>query len=224
MISHHQVADCTNVVWATPTSGFGHLSDEQPLPYIHHQGVAITPMVGGDASLPDCGPATLGLPFGLLSQQWPVAQRLFNLTRRPINLYWRNVFKSRCSSDQLFYLHQQLHFTATPSGFRGACPLMQFERSFAVTAGRVHVTDILLFRKTLKFERFALVVLPLFSEWRINGKTLPVLETTGFELQPSGLQRSAAGTATLWLEQMSQKTFVAGDLLQREYSYRWLSA
>ncbi len=221
MIECRHLDSETEVVWATPTSGYGHLADEQPLPFIYFRGLGITPQFGGEVGWVECGPTRLGLPYGLLSQSWPLAQRVFNIPRRSLNLYWRNAFSSRCRTDRLFFLHEQLDFAPIGSGFRGTCPLMHFERTFHLGKGVAKVRDVLVFRKALDFAWFAPVVLPLFNEWGVNGDRLPRVDVGNIELNSAGAQCSAAGTAALWTEKLEQASFAAGERLERYYSYRW---
>lgn len=221
MIEHRCLDGRTDVMWAVPTSGFGHLADEQPLPFIYRDGVGLTPQCGGDAALVDCGPTRVGLPYGLLRGNWPLAQRVFNLPRRSLNLYWRNAFKSRSRRDRLFFFHEQLNFVPTASGFQGECPFIRFERRIWPEKGAVTVTDDLVFLKSIDFEWFAPVILPLFSEWSVNGGALPRVDLEGIPLQSSGFQCSAGGIATLWMERLEQASFAAGQSLRRIYSYRW---
>lgn len=222
MIVRHRLDDQTEVIWATPTSGYGHLADEQALPYLHRSGRELTPRFGGEESLPECGPQTLGLPFGTLAHAWPLRQRLFNLPRGRINLYWRNVFKSRCNPDKLFFFLSQLDFLPTSEGFVGECPLLSFERRFAFASASVQVTDRVVFKVPVSFSRFHPVVIPLFEEWTVDEKAGSCwLESEGFQLEPAGIQRSAAGTAKLWMESLNDVSFSTNQQLVRRYTYHF---
>lgn len=221
MIAHYKAGSCTDVVWATPTSGYAHIADEQPLPYIYRSGMALTPMFGGEGSQPECGCEVLGLPFGALAQRWPFAQWFFNFPRRSINLYWRNIFKTRCRSDRVFYFHEQLDYETTPAGYLGRCPLLQFERHFEVMDGCVHVEDRTRFSRNVRFSVYTCAVIPLFEDWGLGVLRPKSLEYRGGELRRSGVQRSAAGTAIVWTELMSDVEFVAGSELSRSYTYRF---
>lgn len=221
MIAHHRIDSRTDVIWATPTSGYAHLADEQPLPYIYRNGFPLTPMFGGEGSQAECGCEVLGLPFGTLAQPWHVAQRIFNFPRRSINLYWRNIFKTRCRSDRKFYFYEQLDYETASAGYRGHCPLLQFDRYFEMTDGCIHIEDRTRFSENVGFSVFTCAVIPLFEDWGLGDLEPKSLKYHGGELRCTGVQRSAAGMAVVWTESMSDVEFVAGFELMRSYTYRF---
>jgi len=101
-IFQHKLDGGASVIWAVPLSGYGHIADEQPLPYIHYKGNELTPRFGGEEGQAGCGLHTTGLPWGTLKNRWPLSQRIFNTFRRNINIYWRNIFVSRCRAENFF--------------------------------------------------------------------------------------------------------------------------
>jgi len=226
-----------NVFWAVPTSGFGEPCDEQPLPLIVGPDGAETPRYGGQAGWDGTGWETLPLPSGRLAQPWPFSQRLFNLPRRRVNLYWRHAFQSRTPADGQFLFATQLSYRATPSGFVGRCPLVRFERQFRLEDEAIRVVDRIRFRRRLRFATFTPVVIALFPETKKgpglfcakhpsgrSGKIDQVpfsvcLEVDGFRLTQIGCLRSSTGDAVLWGERLEDVCFQAGHELRRVYRY-----
>lgn len=221
MIARRHIGAGTEVAWATPTSGYGHVADEQPLPYIHRDGLELTPRFGGEESLPTCAPETAGLPRGILAEGWPTRQRLFNVTRRSANLYWRNLFRSRTPADRRFLFLHQLDFRPRDDGFVGACPLLRLERRFLVGAQAVEVRDTVTFERPVRFSSLDLVVVPLFGDWAVGDDGPRRLECAGFRLARGQPQQSSAGSATLWVERLERPSFEAGERVERRYTYRW---
>src|SRR6266702_2984118 len=169
MIVRRRLDEQTDVVWATPTSGYGHAADEQPLPYVHRAGEELTPRFGGEEGIACCAPESVGLPRGVLADLWPLAQRWFDLGRRPVNRDWRNVLRSRSRRDRRFLFAHQLDFRPTGEGYAGHCPLLSFERRFLVRPGAVRVEDAIAFLRPVRFSMLDLVVVPLFAEWSVEG-------------------------------------------------------
>lgn len=128
-------------IWAVPLSGYGHVADEQPLPYIQCGNLALTPRFGGEEDNNATGIASLPLPYGKLSGAWPLSQRLFNLPRRRVNIYWRNIFNSFTRTDGNFYFAEQLHYSGDTNGFSGRSPLLSYERRFIVEKNSLIVSD-----------------------------------------------------------------------------------
>jgi len=214
-----------NVFWAVPTSGYGEPCDEQPLPFIAGPHEAETPRYGGEAGWPGTGWETLPLPSGRLAQPWPLAQRLFNLPRRRVHLYWRNLFRSRTPADRQLLFATQLSFRATRSGFAGRCPLVRFEREFHSEEEAIRVVDRIRFLKRLRFELFTPVVIALFPETPVI-ESAPsrrpdrlCLEVDGFRLAKLGGHRSSTGEAVLWGEQLEDVCFRRGDEIVRSYRF-----
>jgi hypothetical protein len=208
-------------MWATPTSGYGHVADEQPLPYVQRAGIELTPRFGGEETLAYCSSETVGLPHGILATSWPLKQRCFNLPRRAMNLYWRNILQSRTLPNRRFLFMHQLDFKPLPDGFIGHCPMVCFERRFIFESTGVRVEDMLIFRQNIRFSQFYPIVIPLFEEWSIDSVSPFRLEYTGFQLEQFGMQLSSAGTAILWVERIRDAVFVSGESLKRSYTYRW---
>ena len=221
MIVRYRIDATTDVLWATPTSGYGYVADEQPLPYVHRAGIELTPRFGGEETIACCAFETVGLPHGILATSWPVVQRWFNLPRRAVNLYWRNILQSRTRPDRRFLFMHQLDFKPIPDGFIGHCPMACFERRFIFESAGVRVEDMLTFRLNIRFSQFYPVVIPLFEEWSIDSSSPLRLECTGFQLEPCGMQQSSSGMAILWVERLRDVVFAAGERLERSYTYRW---
>jgi hypothetical protein len=204
-----------NVFWAVPTSGFGEPCDEQPLPLVVGPDGAETPRYGGQAGWEGTGWETLPLPSGRLAQPWPLSQRLFNLPRRRVNLYWRHVFRSRTPADGQFLFATQLSFRATPSGFAGRCPLVRFGRQFRLEDEAIRVVDRMRFRRRLRFATFTPVVIALLPETPER----VCLEVDGFRLAQIGDIRSSTGDAVLWGERLEDVCFSRGDEIVRTYRF-----
>lgn len=211
----------STVVWAVPTSGYGHAADEQPLPFISVDGYELTPRFGGEPGQAGTDRSLLGLPFGVLAQSWPWRQRCFNLPRRRMNLYWREMFRSRTPPDKSLLFVDQLSFRPSPHGFEGSSPILFFRRTF--TGGDHHLTvyDRVEFRMALHFACFSPVVLPLFDDWCVNQPGARWLDAPGIMLQRQGVQSSAAGLANVWTESIPDLEVRAGHVIKRRYTYRW---
>ena len=222
-ISHLKPDAFTDLLWATPTSGYGHDADEQPLPYLHVGSLELTPRFGGEpGSLPLAFQA-VGLPYGFLGTGWPVSQRMFNTPRRRVNLYWKELLRSRCPKDGCFLFRDQLAFKATAEGFRGDSPLISFRRSFRVGAGVIEVRDSISFKVDLRFEPFFPLTIPLFPEWSIgtdSPRSLNLSESLG--LVCAGDAISPTGRVILWQESIQNLSAQKGETLSRAYFYRWM--
>ena len=155
-IQRRQLPNGTDVVWAVPLSGMGHTADEQPLPYLHWRGMGLTPRFGGEESLAESGIKSLPLPYGFLSASWPWRQRLFNLPRRRINIYWRNIFKDATRKDRLFHFIEQLKYRETKQGFIGVSPSLSYERTFILQNNSIIVNDTITFKDRLHFSELYL--------------------------------------------------------------------
>lgn len=212
-----------DVAWAVPTSGHGHTADEQALPFIAMDGQALTPRFGGESGWPECGPATLGLPWAELDQPWPWSQRLFNLPRRSANLYWRELFKSRTDPGGRVFFWNQLDYMCTETGFQGRAPMAVFERRFSLQPGRVLVEDTIVFRQRLRLRRLVPVTVPLFKDWRVGAAAPRWLEPMGFPapLRREGSQISAAGHADLWVLCLDNVVTRPGHPLHYRYAYHF---
>lgn len=155
-IHRKQLSNGVQVIWATPLSGFGHIADEQPLPYLHCSNLELTPRFGGEEKFKSSGINSLPVPYGRLMGRWPWKQRLFNLLRRRINIYWRNILQHRTRSDKMFYFIEQLDFQETIDGFIGRSPMLDFSRSFSLKENTIKVNDILIFNMDITFDEFYL--------------------------------------------------------------------
>jgi len=140
------------VVWSIPLSGFGHIADEQPLPYIHHNGLELTPRYGGEEALTASSVESLPLPYGKLKKSWPLKQKIFNLTRKKINIYWRNIFSTFCRNDKVFYFLEQMKFSGNDMGFVGFSPLLIFSREIIADGDSLIINDKLSVVREIEFE------------------------------------------------------------------------
>ena len=144
----------TEGFWAIPTSGYGHICDEQPLPYLRNNYGDLTPRLGGENNENNYSSEIIPLPYGKLKNKWPTIQRIFNINRRKINIYWRYIYKSRCNSERIFFFYDQLNYKSIKNGFKGECPLVFFKRIFSVTKIDIIIQDEILFKKNIEFEYF----------------------------------------------------------------------
>lgn len=142
------------IIYSIPTSGYGHASDEQPLPYIKYKGFDLSPRFGGDEANLDSGYHSLPLPSGKIASPWPIRQAFFNLFRRRVNIYWRNVFESFNKHKPFFMFSRQLDFYGIENGFIGKSPVINFERRFRFSFNEVEVLDKIEFKNDLRFDFF----------------------------------------------------------------------
>ena len=63
--------------WAVPTSGYGHICDEQPLPYLRKNNSDLSPRMGGEEGKNNYTEQIIPLPYGKLLKDWPIRQRFF---------------------------------------------------------------------------------------------------------------------------------------------------
>ena len=153
--------------WVIPSSGFGHLCDEQPLPYLKQKYNDLTPRLGGELNINNYSEKIVPLPYGELKNDWPLRQRIFNLFRRKINIYWRNIFNSRCNKKKLFYFVEQLNYKEIKNGFLGSCPCLQMKRRFKVYENHIEVRDEIFFKKKLSFKYFNICPYIFFEEEKL---------------------------------------------------------
>ena len=140
--------------WAIPTSGYGNVCDEQPLPYLRNKYGDLTPRLGGEINENNYSPEIVPLPHGKLTKKWPISQRFFNLNRRKINLYWKNIFKSKCNRKKIFLFFEQLNFRYVKNGFQGDCPLLIMKRFFNISNCNIIVEDEINFKEKIEFDYF----------------------------------------------------------------------
>lgn len=200
--------DIYEAIWATPLSGYGHISDEQPLPYIHMSGKEMTPRFGGEnVSLKD-----LPLPYGVISSNWPLKQRIFNLFRKRINIYWRELFKSFTRKDNLFSLYQQCNFYQTSTGFKGVSPVVEFERIFTFSDYRIDIIDTLTFLTKMDFSEF------IYCNFSENIESL-IKITSSENLNFTSSFTSSTGEAHIKGVKLENISFLSGESLQCHLQY-----
>ncbi|XKE47224.1 hypothetical protein LG302_08890 [Halomonas organivorans] len=144
-----------SVTWATPLSGYGHVADEQPLPFISMDGRELTPRFGGEEGDSETLHQTLPLPSGVLKSPLPLRDRLANLGKRRVNIYWRNVFHPFVKQDRYWFI-EQLRFRRIEKGFVGESSLIRFERWVTVNRSRneIVVSDIIQAKQEISFQDF----------------------------------------------------------------------
>lgn len=201
------------VVWSVPLSGFGHVADEQPLPYIHFNGIELTPRYGGEEALTSSSIQSLPLPYGKLKKKWPIQQRLFNLTRKKINIYWRNIFATFCKNDNIFHFLEQLNFIGNQKGFIGVSPLLVFSRSFEFNNDGVTVNDKIKFLKNIEFEYF---YLSTYAEFPNSFCKIQVNQDTNNDKVIS----SSTGKAIWKAKLLNNVKFKAGEEVSWQYQYQ----
>ena len=216
-IQRHQLADGTDVVWAVPLSGMGHVADEQPLPYLQKQGVELTPRFGGDEQNPQSGLTSLPMPYGYLATAWPWKQRLFNLPRRRAHIYWRNIFKDATRSDRLFHFLDQLDYYETSNGFHGKSPSLIYRRSFTLTANTIEVSDSVEFKDSL---HFAVLYLCPWAEFETRNEVNRCRIQPSMKPNHSYTINSSSGMANWHGCRVDDVKYKKGDRLAWAYSYQ----
>jgi hypothetical protein len=201
------------VIWSIPLSGFGHVADEQPLPYIHHNGIELTPRYGGEEALTASSIESLPLPYGKLKESWPFKQKTFNLIRKKINIYWRNIFATFCRNDKMFYFLEQLKFTGNDRGFVGASPLLIFSREIIISDNGLIVNDKISVLKAIEFEYFHISP---YAELPNTLCEIQVSRNINNEKQIS----SSTGKAIWKSELMKNVKFNAGEEIKWQYLYQ----
>lgn len=201
------------VVWSVPLSGFGHVADEQPLPYIHFNGVELTPRYGAEEALITSSIESLPLPYGKLKNNWPIQQRFYNLIRKRINIYWRNIFSTFCRNDKLFYFIEQLKFTGNRHGFCGKSPLLIFDRSFTFSDDCITVNDKIKFLERIEFEY--LHVSP-YAEFLISSCEIQVNQ----DINNEKLISSSTGKAIWKSKLLNNVIFNSGEEISWQYQYQ----
>lgn len=216
-IHRRQLSDGTDIVWTVPLSGMGHVADEQPLPYLQRHGIELTPRYGGEEQNLQSGLLSLPLPYGYVASGWPWRQRLFNLTRRRINIYWRNFLKDFNHNDGLFHLLEQLDYHETKDGFHGYSPCLTFQRTFVFYSNGIDVRDRLNFKCNIHFSELHLCPWVDFV-YPAQKKFLSIKPT-----MPANYQKqikSSTGIAVLNFHTTSDVTFLKGDSCSWDISYR----
>ncbi|TDM56046.1 hypothetical protein [Aliivibrio fischeri] len=201
------------VIWSVPLSGFGHVADEQPLPYIHFNGIELTPRYGAEEALIPSSIQSLPLPYGKLKKNWPIQQRLFNLTRKKINIYWRNLFKTFCRKDKMFYFLEQLQYKSIIDGFVGESPLIKYTRKFEIGTDWVIVRDRVFFKKKMEFDYCHISPICFFEDCK-NIDIIVSLQTN-YKKEVS----SSTGKAICLSKKNENITFKNNEVLMWEYKY-----
>lgn len=215
-IQRRKLANGADVVWAVPLSGMGHIADEQPLPYVNCRGVELTPRFGGEESLVESGCESLPLPYGFLASAWPWRQRLFNLPRRRINIYWRNVFRDASRQNGLFHFIEQLKYSEIKQGFVGDCPSLRYQRTFTLENNTIVVNDTLGFKARMHFSELYLCPWAEFQsendspECRIKPSLLP---------NYSRLIKSSTGSAHWRAHKLVNIQYDRGEHIEWSYTY-----
>ena len=204
--------------WATPTSGFGHICDEQPLPYFKYKRKDISPRLGGEEDNYEYTKKIIPLPYGKLKKPWPIKQRIFNINRKRTNIYWRNFFKSNCSRDRLFLFYSQLNFIKIKNSFLGESPLLNFERKFILKKNNLRVLDTIKFKHNLSFDY--LLVNPLIKQ-DFDYSNILKIKTS---LKPNKIIsfKSSTGPAIYSSHQINNCNFSKGDELNTNIYYEFL--
>ncbi|EPP5594311.1 hypothetical protein ACUULL_003472 [Vibrio cholerae] len=195
-------------IWAVPLSGMGHIADEQPMPYIHSMGVELTPRFGGE----DVTFSDLPLPYGYIKGSWPAQQRIFNLFRKRVNIYWREIFNSFNRKDKAYYIYQQCDFIGKENGYVGESPLVYFERLFTYNENCIEVSDFIKFKRRVAFSKF------VFCSYSINAENkikITASEKTNHEVSFS----SSTGESKTIGKMLKDVEFEPGDTLECQYRY-----
>lgn len=206
-------------IWAVPLSGFGHVADEQPMPYIQRDGQSLTPRFGGEEDCDATGLASLPIPYGKLRSPWPYAQRLFNFPRRRANIYWRLAFRSRSRADGMFFFAEQLNYNSTLEGFRGRSPVFSFSRRFIADGREIVVMDELCVKRSISFEYLLLCPWAEFEDRKIHNvcQIVPSLPANhALTIQ------SSTGTAVLRAHRLDNVTLDAGEMWAWHVRYKLL--
>jgi hypothetical protein len=222
MVKRFKLSKGIEGFWSVPTSGYGHTADEQPLPYMELGGVPLTPRFGGEEAFETSNNDSLPLPYGFLRDEWPIKQKIFNLFRRRINIYWRNLFKSRCRVDKKFLFIEQMNFEAMNFGFVGESPVARFERAFQINKTSIIVHDKIVLKQKISFQEFVVLSIPtLCCEQKKKILKAHILDS--FEGASSRTKKIQSSTGWADVTEMfyKQKIFRKNDVLNISYQY-WL--
>ncbi|MDO6527448.1 hypothetical protein Q4519_17345 [Motilimonas sp. 1_MG-2023] len=210
---HAHIIDEAYYFWATPTGGFGHIADEQPLPFIFDSECQYTSRYGGEESNEQSGIKSLPLPWGRLKQSLSLQQWLNNFLKRKVNIYWRNLFSSFSNNNEHFFFLTQLNYKTLNDGFVGRSPMVDFKRSFTVNAGVLQVQDDIFFKSNMCFEFFNYAILPR----PLNSNIEQLCDVSP---NKEMIISSASGSTMLDFKQLANVSFSKGDKLSVNYSYR----
>ncbi|AWB66751.1 hypothetical protein C2869_10085 [Saccharobesus litoralis] len=209
------LANGAEVTYAVPTSGYGHLADEQPLPYIRLAGRSLTPRFGGDEPSKECSIDSIPLPFGILDSNWSIKQMLFNLFRRRINIYWRNIFESFNKDNPNFYFLRQLKYRATSEGFEGESPLLLFKRLIRIKKDAVIVEDKIVFKSGVYFKLLKFAHIATFEKDGVD------CEINYASHKQKIIKKCSSSTGSYFLSHyiIRNHMFKAGEVLVSKYVY-----
>ena len=216
-IQRRQLADGTDVVWAVPLSGMGHVADEQPLPYLQRHGVELTPRFGGEERNPQSGLISLPLPYGYLATGWPWRQRLFNFPRRRSNIYWRNIFIDSTRKDGLFHFLEQLNYYETNDGYQGKSPCMIYKRVFTLSNNRIDVSDTVVFKRNIHFSELYLCP---WAEFQSDGVNNKCRVQPSMKANHSYSINASSGTANWYAHKVVDAKYQKSDCLDWFYRYQ----
>ena len=204
--------------WANPTSGFGNICDEQPLPYFKLKNYDISPRLGGEVGKNLYNEKIIPLPYGKLKNSWPIKQRFFNLRRKKTNLYWKRIFESNCPSNKLFLFYSQLNYKIKKRSFIGQCPIMIFKRKFVIEGRNFKVFDKIIFKENISYEY--LHINPLLK-LNIDIKNVLDIKTS---LKPNTKTefQSSTGKAIYTSHRIDNCKFSKGDQLNTNIEYIFL--
>ncbi|MCE8014830.1 hypothetical protein HOP62_01925 [Halomonas sp. MCCC 1A17488] len=189
-----QLSPNITITWATPLGGYGHVADEQPLPYICMNGREMTPRFGGEEGPCETSVQTLPLPSGVLHSKLPIKDRIVNVSKRRVNIYWRNGFHSFVDNVRFWFI-EQLRFRKVDNGFVGESSLVRFERLFSVdrTCCEIVVSDIIQAKLDMLFKDFHYAhcaeLKGLEEDIKIRQDTKPTSEVTLYSSTGEGCLR-----------------------------------
>lgn len=164
------LANGAEVIFAVPTGGYGHIADEQPFPFILHNGIVLTPRYGGEESFEVSGVNSLPLPRGII-ERWPLKQTFFNILRRRVNIYWKNIVRSFNSEKPNFYFSNQLDYCQTKNGFIGYSPIVTFQREVIIQKNTLIIKDAIQFKVNIYFQEFDYAHCPMLVNTVLKPKS-----------------------------------------------------
>lgn len=216
-IQHKKILSCgAEVFWLVPTGGFGHVADEQPMPFINNNNKLLTPRFGGEECHQESSIQSIPLPWGVLESDWPRKQRLFNFFRRRVNIYWRNLFDHFCRSDKYFYFSQQLNYAGLKNSFFGHSPMVDFQRTFVYRANSIEVKDVIRFKQNLRFKVFNYAMLP---ELPCKDIATPCVIQCDVKSNKEMKCSSSTGPLIIKYKELTDVTFSKGYELNVNYQY-----
>lgn len=216
-IIKNKLSNGVEIIWAVPLSGFGHVADEQPLPYLHINNNELTPRFGGEEANVESALPSLPLPFGKLSEDWPIRQKIFNASRKKVNIYWRNIFKSFCRRDRVFYFAEQLNYLSIKNGFLGESPVLSFKRTFQIKNNSIFVEDKIIFKVDIKFEEFFLCP---WAEFPREKSFMVCFISSSLPVNYTKTIKSSSGQALWHANRVNDVFYKKGDIITWNYLYQ----